>query len=335
MRRAILFPALVIATALGCAHATPKMTWSETDAVGSTPSPTPSPAAITSVHPERSAAESKGDLLDFDTDLPPLPPAPNPAPSAPAPLDGTLLRFAAEARARRAELPPSHAVPRAVAAAWTALAADVRRYLGRPMPETPLTELVRARVTLDAELELDRRRFGALPDPLADAVAEDLRDLARRASAAAALGQVLFAPGPPPALRWPIADAGLSSLFGPRRHPIDGVRRMHRGIDLATAAGRVVSAAAKGFVVHAGFIAGYGLAVEVRHGGDLTSRYAHLSRLLCRPGDAIDAGQPLGLVGATGRATGPHLHFEVWRGARAEDPLPLLGIGATAGSAGG
>ncbi|MFL5272940.1 MAG: M23 family metallopeptidase, partial [Anaeromyxobacteraceae bacterium] len=78
-------------------------------------------------------------------------------------------------------------------------------------------------------------------------------------------------------------------------------------------------------------IAGYGLAVEVRHGGDLTSRYAHLSRLLCRPGDAIDAGQPLGLVGATG----PHLHFEVWRGARAEDPLPLLGIGAAAGSAGG
>jgi murein DD-endopeptidase MepM/ murein hydrolase activator NlpD len=324
----------VIAAALGCAHAAPKMTWGEAGVATSTPTAT----ANASVHPERSAAEPKGDLVDFDTDLPPLPPAPDPAPvrsAAATPLDGTLLRFACEARARRAELPASHAVPRPVAAAWAAVAAEVRRYLARPMPETPLTELVRARVTLDAELELDRRRFGALPAAIAEAIADDLRDLAHRASAAAALGQALFAPGPPPALRWPVADAGLSSLFGPRRHPIDGVRRMHRGIDLATAAGRVVSAAAKGFVVHAGFIPGYGLAVEVRHGGDLTSRYAHLSRLLCRPGDAIDAGQPLGLVGATGRATGPHLHFEVWRGARAEDPLPLLGVGAAAGSAGG
>jgi murein DD-endopeptidase MepM/ murein hydrolase activator NlpD len=64
--------------------------------------------------------------------------------------------------------------------------------------------------------------------------------------------------------------------------------------------------------------------VEVRHPGDVTTRYGHLSGLLCAPGDAVEPGQPLGLVGQTGRATGPHLHFEVWKGGMAIDPLPWL-----------
>jgi murein DD-endopeptidase MepM/ murein hydrolase activator NlpD len=146
------------------------------------------------------------------------------------------------------------------------------------------------------------------------------------------MGQRLLWAGRPPALRWPIDDAGLSSAFGVRIHPIDHVRRMHWGVDLAAPPGRVVSAAAAGWVVHAGFTPGYGLTVEVRHAGELTSRYGHLSRLLCAPGDRLDAGQALGLVGATGRATGPHLHFEVWRGGRAEDPLVLLGARWAPGS---
>jgi murein DD-endopeptidase MepM/ murein hydrolase activator NlpD len=99
---------------------------------------------------------------------------------------------------------------------------------------------------------------------------------------------------------------------------------MHRGLDLATAPGRLVAAAAPGFVVQAGWAPGHGLLVEVRHPGDLTSRYAHLMHLLCSPGDAVEAGTPLGLVGRTGVATGPHLHFEVWRGGQALDPLELL-----------
>jgi murein DD-endopeptidase MepM/ murein hydrolase activator NlpD len=202
------------------------------------------------------------------------------------------------------------------------------------MPQTPLTELVRARVTVEAELEFDRRHFGPPPPTLAAHVASVIHRLARRAEAARLLGQTLFVVTAPPALRWPITDAGLSSVFGMRTHPIDGIRRMHWGIDLAAAPGRVVASAARGFVVHAGYTPGYGLAVEVRHDGELTSRYGHLSRLLCAPGDRVEAGQALGLVGATGRATGPHLHFEVWRGGRAEDPLILLGA-RWAGSAGG
>ena len=90
-----------------------------------------------------------------------------------------------------------------------------------------------------------------------------------------------------------------------------------------------MSAAATGWVVRTGWAGGYGLLVEVRHPGDLTTRYSHLSAILCAPGDAVDAGQPLGLVGKTGLATGPHLHFEVWRGGEPSDPLPWLGIGTS------
>jgi murein DD-endopeptidase MepM/ murein hydrolase activator NlpD len=193
------------------------------------------------------------------------------------------------------------------------------------MPQTPLAELVRARIAVEAELDFDRRHFGAPPPALTAKLADRVERLARRAEAERALGQTLFVATRPPVLRWPVSDAGLTSLFGMRFHPIDRIRRMHWGIDLAAPPGRLVSSAARGFVVHAGFTPGYGLAVEVRHEGELTSRYGHLSHLLCAPGDRVDSGQPLGLVGATGRATGPHLHFEVWRGGRPEDPLVLLG----------
>lgn len=263
---------------------------------------------------------------------PPEAPAADPAPAETAtgraagpPLDATLLRFGLEARERRAAFAPSHGFPVRVAAAWEALAEQLEAYLARPMPQTPLAELVRARVTVEVELDLDRERFGAPPPALAAQLSDRLERLARRALAARALGQSLFAASAPPALRWPITGGELSSAFGVRVHPIDGAPRMHWGIDLAAAPGHVVTAAAPGYVIHAGFTYGYGLVVEVRHDGELTSRYGHLSRLLCRPGDRVDFGQPLGLVGATGRATGPHLHFEVWRGGRAEDPLVLLG----------
>lgn len=347
MRRAL--PASLLLAA--CATAPEKLAWTATDGAGPAPPaaalpapPRAAPAGGPSAGPPPAAAGASftdAQLLAIDPDEPPLPPVADPAPARVAsepppgpPLDAALLRFAADARVRRADLPRAAAFPAGVTDAWDDLVLEVERYLERPMPQTPLAELVRARVALEAELDFDRRRFGAPPPALARRVDADLARLARRAEAARALGQSLFAATRPPVLRWPITDAGLSSTFGPRLHPIDHVRRMHWGIDLASAPGRVVSAAARGFVVRAGFTPGYGLAVEVRHDGELTSRYGHLSRLLCAPGDRVDGGQPLGLVGATGRATGPHLHFEVWRGGRAEDPLALLGARASAGAGG-
>lgn len=300
-----LAPALIVAcAAAACAHA-------------------PSP---------RTTFEEAGLLAVVDTSGAPMPPpvkvvAPRSIAAEPVegpPVDPVLVAFAAEARSRRARHRAGAGFPAEAALAWRALAERLDAYLARPLPQTPLLELVRARVTVETEWALDQRRYGP-PDPdLAGQVTSRAARLTTRIAAARALGQGLFAKRKPGRLRWPVAGAGLSSTFGPRNDPFTGERRMHAGIDLAADAGRVVWAAARGYVVRAGWTPGYGLLVEVRHPGDLTTRYSHLSRVLCNPGDAVDRGQAIGLVGATGRATGPHLHFEVWQGGRAKDPLALL-----------
>jgi len=265
------------------------------------------------------------------------PPVANPAPQAVAaevpagpPIDAALIRFAAEARARRGLHAAGRGFPEETALAWRALDAELDAYLARALPQTPLLELVRARVTVEAEWEYDERRFGPAPGPLRAEVQARVARLAGRMETARALGLALFARPAPARLRWPIEQAGISSTFGVRVDPLDGRHRMHAGIDLAAEKGRVVGAAAAGWVVRAGFAGGYGLMVEVRHPGDLTTRYGHLSAILCAPGDAVDAGHPLGLVGRTGRTTGPHLHFEVWRGGEPRDPLAWLGAGPAA-----
>lgn len=249
------------------------------------------------------------------------------------PIDSTLVRFAIEARARRGRFPARQGFPEEAERAWRELAGELDGYLARALPQTPLLELVRARVTVEAEWDYDQRRYGPPPEDLAEVVASRAARFGRRMDAARALGFALFSRPPPARLRWPVEQAGLSSLFGMRMHPVEGKRRMHYGVDLAAAAGRVVSAAGSGWVVRAGWTGGYGLMVEVRHPGEVTTRYSHLSAILCAPGDEVAPGRPLGLVGKTGLATGPHLHFEVWRGGEPRDPLTWLGV-ATEGSAG-
>jgi murein DD-endopeptidase MepM/ murein hydrolase activator NlpD len=282
-------------------------------------------------------------LPETPADEAPLPPpVAVPAPETVAlelpagpPIDTTLVRFTAEARARRARLPAQRAFPDEVVRAWRALADELDRYLARPLPQTPLLELVRARVTVEAEWEYDGRRWGAPPPELAEAVRLRAARFGRRVETARALGFALVTRPAPAKLRWPVEQAGLSSLFGMRFHPLEGRLRMHTGVDLVAAPGKIVSAAAPGWVVRTGWAGGYGLLVEVRHAGDVTTRYGHLSAILCAPGDEIEASQPLGLVGKTGAATGPHLHFEVWRGGEPADPLPWLGMAAATTTASG
>jgi len=106
--------------------------------------------------------------------------------------------------------------------------------------------------------------------------------------------------------------APITSLFGWRVHPIFGDQRFHSGTDLAAPTGTPVLATQAGRVAVADAIGGYGLTVILRHGeGDLESRYAHLSRILVQPGEWIEQGDVVGLVGSTGNSTGPHLHFEI------------------------
>lgn len=104
----------------------------------------------------------------------------------------------------------------------------------------------------------------------------------------------------------------ITSLFGWRTHPIFGDRRFHTGTDLGAPEGTPVVATQNGEVQVAEYLGGYGLTVILRHAdGSLETRYAHLSRILVRPGETVEQGEVIGLVGSTGNSTGPHLHFEL------------------------
>lgn len=104
----------------------------------------------------------------------------------------------------------------------------------------------------------------------------------------------------------------ITSLFGWRTHPIFGDRRFHTGTDLGAPEGTPVVASKDGEVHVADYLGGYGLTVILRHAeGTLETRYAHLSRILVRPGETVKQGEVVGLVGSTGNSTGPHLHFEL------------------------
>ena len=130
----------------------------------------------------------------------------------------------------------------------------------------------------------------------------------------------LQAPVPtcPIPLAWPL-HASISSPFGPRG------AMFHPGLDLAAGPGTPVHAAAIGRVVFAGpTTGGYGNLVIVQHAHGVTTMYGHLSRILAEPGELVTVGSLLGLVGATGEATGPHLHFEFRVRDAAVDPLPAL-----------
>lgn len=121
----------------------------------------------------------------------------------------------------------------------------------------------------------------------------------------------------------PVEGARLSSVFGRRTHPVYGNVRMHTGVDFAAASGTPVKATAPGRVSFIGRRGGYGRVVEIAHGSDTLTRYAHLSEVpdTLEQGQRVMAGDLIGRVGATGTATGPNLHYEVLVDGRPTDPL--------------
>lgn len=129
----------------------------------------------------------------------------------------------------------------------------------------------------------------------------------------------------------PIPGAEITSRFGNRVDPFFRKSAFHGGMDFRARTGKPVQAAGAGKVVTAGRSGGYGLMVEIDHGNGITSRYAHLSKLLVSAGDNVDAGKRIGLAGSTGRSTGPHLHFEVRRGGKPANPERFLDAGEKAG----
>lgn len=119
---------------------------------------------------------------------------------------------------------------------------------------------------------------------------------------------------------WPVRSGYISSYFGRRADPFTGQPRHHRGIDFAARAGSEVVAVAAGVVTWTGYRQGYGRMVEITHGNGYVTRYAHNARNLVGVGDEVRQGDAIALVGASGRATGSNLHFEVWHDGRPVDP---------------
>ena len=122
----------------------------------------------------------------------------------------------------------------------------------------------------------------------------------------------------------PLHDATLTSDFGMRTHPILGGRRNHKGVDLAQPTGTPVYATADGIVSRAEPFSSYGNYIQIEHGGELQTRFGHLSGFAVVAGEQVHKGQLIGYVGSTGRSTGPHLHYEVRVAGEAVDPRPYM-----------
>jgi len=126
-------------------------------------------------------------------------------------------------------------------------------------------------------------------------------------------------------LRTPIDGARISSKFGMRRHPVLGYSKMHKGVDFAAPTGTPIYAAGDGVIDEAGPKGAYGNYVRIRHNGQVSTAYAHMSRFgkNIRRGARVAQGDVIGYVGSTGRSTGPHLHFEVLKGNRQVNPMSV------------
>ena len=125
---------------------------------------------------------------------------------------------------------------------------------------------------------------------------------------------------------WPVIypTTYISSHYGWRKDPFSKKRAWHGGLDIAGAYNAPIVASADGMVTYVGYRFGYGLMVELTHSGGVVTRYAHLKKVLARNGQSTRAGEVIGLMGSSGRSTGPHLHFEVLVGNHKVDPQPFI-----------
>jgi len=122
----------------------------------------------------------------------------------------------------------------------------------------------------------------------------------------------------------PITEGFYSSNFGWRLDPFTGANAMHEGVDYMVSAGTAIRASAGGVVAYANLHPQYGNMVEIDHGNDIVTRYAHASRLLVKVGQVVRRGEKIAEVGSTGRSTGNHLHFEVRYKGIAQNPVRFL-----------
>lgn len=126
---------------------------------------------------------------------------------------------------------------------------------------------------------------------------------------------------------WPCPSSRrVTSVYGPRTHPVKKTKSFHTGVDIGAGSGNAIVAAANGKVIVATYNSAYGNYIVVDHGGGLSTMYAHMSSFVSGVGDNVTAGQTIGKVGSTGLSTGPHLHFEVRVNGAHVSPNKYIGI---------
>lgn len=124
--------------------------------------------------------------------------------------------------------------------------------------------------------------------------------------------------------RKPVDHFKLTSQYGFRADPFAGRRARHKGVDMAGPIGTPIYATADGIVGRAQWVGGYGKYVELNHGGEIQTRYGHMSEILVQPNQRVTKGQVIGLMGSTGRSTGSHLHYEVRIAGNSVNPMPFI-----------
>ncbi|MBT8063837.1 MAG: M23 family metallopeptidase [Gammaproteobacteria bacterium] len=124
---------------------------------------------------------------------------------------------------------------------------------------------------------------------------------------------------------WPVRKGWISSRFGERNDPFTGERAQHLGLDFAGTRGTEVLSVASGVVIWAASRSAYGNTVEVDHGNGYRTRYAHNQELVVKAGDRVNAGQVIARMGSTGRASAPHVHFEVLKDGKRINPSRFVG----------
>lgn len=181
-----------------------------------------------------------------------------------------------------------------------------------------LSDVKEIRVTYLSKLEKEEDLLEKSIDELqkkADSLTEEIRKMSSSSTTSKYTGG---------SMQWPLPNYyTVTSYYGNRLHPVLKVYKMHTGVDIAGAGcnGKNVVAAADGKVINAGWISGYGYTVMIDHGGGVVTLYAHSQKLLVKVGQQVKKGQAIMLVGSTGYATGPHLHFEVRLNGKYVNPL--------------
>ncbi len=239
---------------------------------------------------------------------------------------------------RQEQAPVRHMAPKEITA-WTAMLLTIEKRVTQQLDSGNLNihDLLVLRRRLNGMEFHARKHFASFPRVLS----QDLKRVNRGLSQAilllkqadeAEIRRVrVFAAKPPEeesafGFRWPVTqiDPVISSPFGMRRHPILKKKMFHDGTDIVGQAGDLILACESGTVVFADFKGAAGNMVIIQHEDGWRSYYAHLQDTLALPGQEVDRGQPIGLMGSTGRSTGVHLHLKLEKDGQSMDPVPLM-----------